>query len=197
MSHGPVELEAHVPERRDRAQVVLRMAIVAVLGLLHASMAWIILLFYVGLPIVAAISIQRHGPEAYPRSGGSTVVALLHWWTAFLAYGLFVNDRFPAGADDLASVRFEVSPSGAVDFNRALLRWLTSFPELLVVAALGCVAAVLWLVAAASVLLVQRVPGSVQRFLRFYASLQAHWLLYHASLVDSHPLLGSAHWQPH
>jgi hypothetical protein len=53
------------------------------------------------------------------------------------------------------------------------------------------------LIAAASVLLVQRVPDSVQRYLRFYVSLQARWLAYHASLVDAHPLLDSPRWQPH
>lgn len=192
-----VEFEANVPGRHDRAQVVLRLAIVAVLGLLHTSLPWIFLLFYVGLPIVAAVSIQRHGPEAYPRAGGSMVLGVLRWWTAFLAYLLFLSDRFPAGADDLAAMRFEVSPSAGVDVNRALLRWLTSLPEFIVVAVLGFLAAVFALIAAASVLLVQRVPDAVQRFLRFYVWLQARWLVYHASLVDAHPLLDSPNWQPH
>jgi hypothetical protein len=197
MSQGHVEFEANVPERRDRAQLVLRLALVAVLGLLQADLPWIILMFYLGLPIVAAVSIQRHGAEVYPRAGGAMVFGVLRWWTAFLAYMLFLSDRFPAVADDLTSIRFEVNPSGSVDFNRALLRWLASLPELIVLAGLTCGAVPLGVVAAASVLLTQRVPDWVQRYLRFYVSLQARWLVYHASLVDSHPLFDAPRWQPH
>jgi hypothetical protein len=167
MSQGHFEFEANAPVGRERAQVALRLAIVAMLGLLHTRLGWIFLLFYLGLPIIAAISRQRHGPETYPRAGGVMLIGALRWWTAFLAYLLFVSDRFPATARDLAAIRFEVSPSGAVDFNRALLRWLASLPEFLIIAVLGCLAGALAVIAAVSVLLTQRVPDVVQRFLRF------------------------------
>lgn len=188
MSMSDVEIEVTPPERWSRIQVLLRLAVVFMLAQLQTRAGWILAAFYWVLPIVAALSIQQDGPSEYPLQGGKRVLHVLHWWTALLAYLLCVTDRFPTSSADLSAVRFEVIPSEAPSFARALLRLLTSLPELLLVALLGWVACLLAVVAAASILLLERVPPPILRFSRFYLALQARWLVYHASLVETHPL---------
>jgi hypothetical protein len=190
-----ISFNVQAPTRYSRTQVLLRLAIVLLLGLLQTRVAWIFGAFYLGLPIVAALSIQNQGPAGYPRMGGRSVLRVLHWWNAFLAFLLFASDRFPASTVDLGDVHFEVKSPGDVDFTGAVSRLLTSLPEFLVILLLGWLAGLVAVVAGVSVLLVERVPRFVQRFLGFYLSLQARWLVYHASLVNSHPLLDATRWQ--
>jgi hypothetical protein len=190
-----ISFKVQTPTHYSRTQVLLRIAIVLLLGLLQTRVAWIFGAFYLGLPIVAALSIQNQGPSGYPQMGGQSVRRVLHWWNAFLAFLLFVSDRVPASSADLDDVHFEVKSPGDVDFTHAVLRLLTSLPEFLAILLLGWLAGLMAIVAGASVLLVERVPRFVQRFLGFYLNLQARWLVYHASLVSSHPLLDATRWQ--
>jgi hypothetical protein len=190
-----ISFNVQAPTRYSRTQVLLRLAIVLLLGLLQTRLAWIFGAFYLTLPIVAALAIQNQGPTGYPSTTGQPVLRVLHWWNAVLAFLLFVGDRLPASAADLADVQFEVKPAGDVDFTHAVLRLLTSLPEFLVILLLGWLAGLMAVVAGVAVLLVERVPRVVQRFLTYYVTLQARWLVYHASLVSSHPLLDATRWQ--
>jgi hypothetical protein len=184
-------------ERWSPAQVWLRLAVVFGLGLVHTSISWLFYGLYLGLPVAAAVCIQRDGVAEYPNRGGQTVLRILHIWNAVIAYLLFLTDRFPTDPSDLVEVRFEVNPAGQVSVAQALLRLLTSIPEFLVIALLGPVAALLGVVAGASVLFTGRVPALTLRFLRVYVALQARWSVYHCSLVDVHPLFHfSSEWQP-
>jgi hypothetical protein len=191
-----VSFDVNAPARYSRVQVLLRLGIVLLLGLLHTKVAWIFGAFYLGLPVIAALSIQSQGRADYPTRSGQAVLRVLHWWNASLAFLLFVTDRFPTSPSDLEDIRFEVRPSGDVDFSQAVLRLLTSLPEFLVIILLGWLAGLMAIVAGVAVLLVERAPGPVQRFVGFYVRLQARWLVYHASLVSAHPLIGFRRWQP-
>lgn len=191
-----IHFEVTPPERWSRIQVLLRLAVVFILAQLQMRAGWILVAFYWLLPVVAALSIQQQGAHDYPLQGGRRVHRVLHVWSAVLAYLLCVTDRFPTSAADLSSVRFEVIPGEDPTFARALLRLLTSLPELLVVVLLGWIASLLGVVSALSILLIERVPASILRLTTFYLALQARWLAYHASLVDTHPLFAAAGWQP-
>lgn len=197
METQKISFDVQAPEHWDRIQLLLRVAVVVALGLLHTSIAWIFFAFYVGLPIAAAIAIQRYGASDYPTRAGRTVLRVLSYWNAFFAYLLFVTDRFPATAQDLARVRLDVDAAGTTTFDQALFRLLTSVPAFVVIALLGWVAVPVSLLAGVSVLLTEKVPSFASRFLRFYVDLQARSLAYHASLVDQHPLTDpQRHWQP-
>lgn len=197
MSSSDVQFEVTSPERWSRIQVLLRVAVVFMLAQLETRAGWFLGAFYWLLPVVAALAIERQGAREYPLHAGERLHRLLHWWSAVVAYLLCVTDRFPTSPADLRSLRFEVIPSEDPSFGRALLRLLTSLPELLVVAFLGWVACLLAVVAAAGILLLERVPGPILRFSTFYLSLQTRWLVYHASLVETHPLLDGPRLQPH
>lgn len=196
MFNPDVSFEVQPPERYGRVQVALRVAILILLAVLRAPLVWIFAALYLLLPIVAALAIQGNGGRGYAPANGQGMHRVLHWWSAFLAFMSFANDRFPARSDDLAAVRFGVASTEPVDMGQALFRLVASIPEFLLVLLLGWVAGLLGIVAAVSVLLVERVPEAVQRFAVFYVSLQARWLAYHASLVSSHPLIDSKRWQP-
>jgi hypothetical protein len=196
MSTPEVQFDVTPPQRWNRIQVALRLAVVVTLSQLEARAGWILMAFYWLLPIIAALSIQRQGAHEYPLGAGKGVHRVLHWWSALLAYLLYVTDRFPTSPADLSSVHFEVTPSDDPSFARALLRLITSLPELLVVALLGWVACLLAVVSSASVLMLERVPAPIVRFSSFYLALQARWLVYHASLVETHPLIDTPRWQP-
>lgn len=195
MTPHAVQFEVVEPPRWARIQILLRLAVLALLAVLNTRMAWICGAFYWGLPVIAAISIQRDGARAYPEKNGRSVLRVLHWWNAFVAYMLLVSDRFPASSTELAQVRFDVRPSGAVDFTHALLRIVTSLPEFLAVLLLGWLASFVAVIGAVCVLFSERVPTVLLRFLGYYTALQARWLAYHAALVDTHPLLETPSWQ--
>lgn len=197
MNTRDVEVEVAAPARWARVQLLMRLALLALLSLLSARAGWVLALVYWALPIIAAVSIQRVGARHYPGQNGRSVRRWLHWWTAIAAYMLFATDRFPASSEDVAAVRFTVSPSGQVDFLHALLRLFTSLPELVVVLALAVPASLLAVVAAAFVLFTERVPRPVLRYQRYYIALQGRWLAYHASLVDAHPLSVVRTYQAH
>jgi hypothetical protein len=57
---------------------------------------------------------------------------------------------------------------------------------------LSIAATLLWIVAALSILLAQRVPEAIHRFLALVLAYQFRLVAYHLSLVDAYPALGEA-----
>jgi hypothetical protein len=196
MLNPDVSFEVQPPARYSRVHVPLRVAIVLLLALLQTRLAWIFATLYVLLPILAALSIQKHGGAGYDTSSRQGMQRALHWWSAFLAFLFFVTDRFPAAREDLAGVRLDVGPGEPVLVRGALLRLVTSVPEFLVLLVLGWGAGALAGIAAVCVLVAESVPEPIRRFLTFYVSLQARFLAHHAALVSAHPLWDWRRWQP-
>lgn len=191
MDSYPVVFDVVRPERWDRMQVLLRLAILLLLGFVHASLGWLFCGFYLILPIVAAVLVSQRGPDGYLRDSGGSMVRVLRGWNALIAYMSFLIDRFPTDDETLArAIRFDVTPTGSPTVGRALLRLLTSLPELLVVAVLAWIGGFVWVIAALAVLIQQRVPDFAWRYANFWVGLQARLLAYHASLTDSYPPLG-------
>jgi hypothetical protein len=71
----------------------------------------------------------------------------------------------------------------------ALTRLVTSLPALLVLALLSVVAGLLWIVAAVTVLVRERVPAGIARFIAIVLRYQFRLVAYHLSLVDRYPSL--------
>jgi hypothetical protein len=109
----------------------------------------------------------------------------LGWVVAVIAYLALLSDRLP-GRDE-PGVRFEVQRSGSPTVGSALLRILYAIPSLIVLALLVLVGSIVWLVAAVLVLLNERYPESVWRFLCGIVRWQANVLAYLASLTDRYP----------
>lgn len=195
MSDPSISFDVQAPARYSRMQVLLRLALVCLLALLQARLTWILAVSYLLLPVLAAVSIQNHDGAGYAEESRSSLLRVLHWWSAFVAFLFFVSDRFPGSSRDLASVRLEVAPGEPIVATQALLRLVTSLPDFVAVLLLGWVASVLAVIAAACVLVAERVPEFIRRFASFYVSLQARFLAHHAGLTGVHPLLDARRLQ--
>jgi hypothetical protein len=187
MDAHPVVFEVERPERWSRVQLLVRLVIFVALGFVNAPLIWLFGVLYLTLPLIAALYISQRGTEGYLAGPGANVLRALRWWNACIAYLVLLTDRFPTSDEDLAPVRLEVTVAGAPSVGSALVRLVTSLPELLVVAILWWIGSIVWLIAAATVLICECVPDFAWRYQRFVVGLQARMLVYHASLAERYP----------
>lgn len=193
METHPVTIALEPPERWARAHVLVRIGIVVVLALLGAPLGWLYGVFFVLLPVIAALVISEQGAVGYLMRIGPRIALGLRWWNALLAYLFFLTDRFPlprAPGGPLEAVQFRLVISGSPSVRTALLRWLTSLLEFILLGLLAWVLGLVLLVAAVCVLVRRSVPGFALRYSRFVLNYQAKLLAYHASLVEVHALPG-------
>jgi len=158
---------------------------VLVLSIL-AAFAWLALLVYLAVPVLAATHVSRDGPEEYIRSSHRRLLRYLHWIVAFDAYVTLLADRFPCWPPPV-TVRYEVAPSGRPTVTSALLRLLYSIPSGAVLALLGVAAVFTWIPGAAFILLRGRYPEALYRFHLGVVRWGARLLAYHASITDRYP----------
>jgi hypothetical protein len=169
------------PPAFRRAHVVLRLVLLFLLSWIAHPLG----LLWLGLPVVAAILVSQKGGQRYLDESGPTVTRVLGWIVAVVAYLALLTDDFPGGGRP--TVRFELERSGSPTVGSALLRILYVIPSLIVLAILGFVGAIVWLVAVVLVLVSERYPESLWGFLRGLVRWYARLLAYLASLVDEYP----------
>jgi hypothetical protein len=181
----PVQVEVASPPTYDRVQVALRVVISLALGWVGVSAGWVGLALFLALPVIAAIAVSTRGPQAYLDDTAPRVWRVATWLLALSAYMLLLTDRFPAG--EPTGVQVMLRPDGHPTTGSALLRLITSIPSGVVLAVLGFVSSVLFVIGAVIILIEQRVPAAILGFQRGVLRWQARLLAYHASLVDEYP----------
>jgi len=181
----PVQIDAASPLRFDRVQLALRLVIAIALGWVGISAGWLGCALFLALPVIAAVVISTRGAQAYLDDAGPRVWRIVTWLLAFSAYMLILTDRFPTG--EPTGVQVQIRPDGHPTTSSALLRLIMSLPSGLVLALLGIVSSVLFVVAAVMVLIEERVPAGILGFQRGVLRWQARLAGYHASLVDEYP----------
>ena len=177
----PVTFDVERPPVFQRAHVLLRVALLVVLGWIGHPLG----LLWLGVPVVAAVLVAQKGGQRYVDEDGATVTRVLGWILALLAYLALVTDRLPSRTEQ--PVRFHVEPSSSPTVGSALLRIVYAIPSVVVLAMLAFVGAVAWVVAAVFVLVDERYPDSLWRFLLGLVRWEARLLAYLASLVDRYP----------
>ena len=177
----PVSLDLDRPVTFDRAHVVLRVALLIIIGWIAHPIG----LLWLGLPVVAAILISQSSGQRYLDDQGPTATRVLAWIVAAVAYLALLTDRLPGRGEE--PVRFQVERSGSPTVGSALLRILSAIPSIIVLALLVFVAAIVWVIAAVLVLVDGRYPDSLWRFLLGIVRWEACLLAYLASLVDRYP----------
>lgn len=182
MDAYPVVFDVQRPDRFERAQVVLRLIVLALASIVGGGLFWIV---YLVFPLAAAVVSSQKGGERYLAEDGPRATKALRWVVAVIAYLTILTDRFPAGGEE--PVRLEVRLSGTPTPGSAVLRILYAVPSALVLAVLGAFAGVAWLVAAGWVLAKETYPEPLWRFLRGVVRWQARLLAYLASLVEPYP----------
>lgn len=181
----PVQVEVVSPPTYDRVQVALRVVISLALGWIGMSAGWMGCALFLALPVIAAVVISTRGPQVYLDATAPRVWRVATWLLALSAYMLLLTDRFPAG--EPTGVQIAMQPDGRPTTGSALLRLITSIPSGVVLAVLGFVSSVLFVVGAVVILIEQRVPSGILGFQRGVLRWQARLLAYHASLVDEYP----------
>jgi hypothetical protein len=176
-----VTFDVERPPVFQRAHIFLRVALLVVIGWIGHPLG----LLWLGLPVVAAILVSKKGGQRYLDEDGPTVTRALNWILDLVAYLALLTDELP-GRDE-HSVRFEVDRSGSPTVSSVLLRILYAIPNLIVLAVLTFVGAIVWVIAVVCVLVNENYPDSLWRFLLGLVGWEACLLAYLASLVDRYP----------
>lgn len=184
MSPNPVRFELERPLKMSRPHVFLRIVILVLLSWVVGGGGWLGLV-YVGFPAAAAILIARKNGERYLGEDGERVAGWVGFTVALLAYVALLTDELPGGGR--GTVRVEIDRSGAPTVGSALLRILKAIPSALALALLGLVSAVVWLIAAISILANEHYPESLWNFQSGIVRWEARLLAYLASLVERYP----------
>lgn len=186
MTDYPVHYYVSHPNRFTRVQLLARVVAFCALGVVGVSFGTIFAFAYLALPVVAAIRLGSLNPEAYRSTDGPHIVRALRWFAAVCAWAGLVSDRIPSEApDDIVQVRFDSharpTPSSAI------WRVISGLPSALALAVLGCIGSLVWLWAALSVAITERVGQMAFRYLAGVQRWSIRLLAYQASLVDEYP----------
>jgi hypothetical protein len=177
----PVTFDLDRPPVFRRAHVALRVVLLVVVSWIGHPFG----LLWLGLPVIAAIFIAQKDGRRYLDEDGPKLIGVLGWIVSVLAYLALLTDRLPGGGSQ--PVRFQVERSGSPTVRSALLRILYALPSLIVLAILGFVGAIVWVIAVVLILINERYPESFWRFLLALVRWEAWLLAYLASLVDRYP----------
>ena len=178
----PAVFDVGYQERFDRVQVVMRVVILLLIAIIGIPI-WLIL--YLGLPVLAALMVSQKDGTRYLAEDATRATRWLRWIMAATAYLWILTDRIPGSGEE--AVRFEVEPSGNPTPGSALLRIITAIPSAIVLAVLGFVSAIVWVVAAIWVLVGETYPEALFAFQRGVLRWLARLLAYVASLVEPYP----------
>jgi hypothetical protein len=176
-----IQLDVERPTSYQPVQLAVRLLIMVMLAAVGAPLGWLFHALYLVLPLVAAFAGPAFG-ERYPQELGRPLVGALRWLLALYAYLGLLTDRLPVDEERLG-IRFDVACSGTPSIGGALMRWVTSFPALIVIWVLGIVSTVLWLFAAVAIVARGQVPAAIYEFQRSLLRRVAYFLAHHASLV--------------
>ncbi len=198
MTAHPVRFDVPASEPRERIHVLIRLALLAAVGVLGCSSIYWVL--YLTVPVCAALLIAQHGAPRYLAEDAPHLVRTIRWVASAYAYAWLLTDRWPpAGAPDAWPVVCEIHASGSPTAGSALLRLAYSAPAVILLALLSMAARVLWVFGAVTILVARRLPPAIADFLTSTLRFQFRLLAYHLSLVERYPSLdpslaaGTAH----
>jgi hypothetical protein len=187
MTTYPVRFSVPRPARFTRVQLVVRIVLFSILGLLGLSQGVVFLAAYLALPAFAALRLSANrDPARYLAEDGARVLGVLRWFMAINAYFGLASDALPMRSPQ-ETVRLDAELAARPDARSALWRIITGIPSALVLAVLGCIAGFVWLIAAVFVLVHQRYPDWAFAYLEGMQRWAARLLAYQASLVDEYP----------
>jgi hypothetical protein len=185
-SEYPVHYHVAQPARFTRLQLLVRVLAFLVLGIVGLSFGGAFFLAYVALPAFASIRLGAHDADAYLREDGPRIANVLHWFAAICAWMGLITDRLPAHSPE-ETVELEIVRSSHPTTGKALWRLLTGLPSAIALGVLGFIGTFVWLWAALSILVHERVGKGTFDFLVGLQRWALRLLAYQASLVDDYP----------
>jgi hypothetical protein len=181
----PATFDMAPPGRMQRPHVAIRILVIIVLGFI-LSIASFLGIFYLGIPILAAILVSQKGAERFFQEDAPRFVRWGRYLVAAFAYMLFVTDRLP-NEDPEQTIDLQVTPQGEPTVGSALLRIIYVIPHGIVLGIIGIAYVVVVPVAAISILINESVPEWAFNFTRGYLRWETRVLAYYASLTEEYP----------
>ena len=184
----PVRYSVKQPERFTRLQLLIRVVAFIALGALGLSFGSLFAFAYLALPVYAASRLAaRDDARAYLDQDGPRVVLALRWFAALCAWAGLITETVPARQPDEA-VHLQVENTAVRPTSvSAILRALVGLPSALILMLLYCVGALVWLWAALSILVTERIGRGAFDYLVGLQRWTVRLLAYQASLVDEYP----------
>jgi hypothetical protein len=185
MRGHPVHLYIERGARPRRIHVVLRLVLMAALG--FVGFRHVYGLIYLAVPALVSLALLHRGAGRYMAEDAPRIARAMRWVASALAYLSLLTDAPPTV--EPGPVELTIEPGGAPTATSALLRLITSLPAVVLVALLGIVASLCWVVGAICILVAQRLPAALASFLTLTLRTEMRLLAYHLSLVDAYPSL--------
>lgn len=183
----PVHYFVTRPERFSRLQLAMRFIAFLALGALGLSFGALFLFAYLALPVIAVSRLAAgRSARTYVGEDGTKILAVLRWVAAISAWASLVADRLPARSPD-ETVSLTLERAATPSSSSAAWRVITGIPSAIVLALLGFIGVLVWLWAALSVLVTERVGRRSFKFLVGLQRWSLRLLMYQASLVDEYP----------
>jgi hypothetical protein len=179
-----VTFDVERPARFSRGAVPLR-ALILFVFFIPGSINWVASLFY--LPITTAVLVHQKGSERFLAEDHERLTVLIGWIVGIYSYFAFLTDRFALDARESSDIHFGVEPSGTPTTRSALLRIVTSLPNVIVFGVFGIAALGVWLIAGFLIFVTGNYPRSLYAYQRGINRWQARLFTYHTSLVDNYP----------
>jgi len=159
-----------------------------VLGALGVSFGAAFALGFLALPVFAAVRLSSPGAaeHSYVAEDGPRVIAVLRWLAALSAWAGLIAEHVPRRTPE-ETLHIDIDATAHPTPGSALLRLLTGLPSALVLAFLCWVGMVVWLWAALTILVTERVGPGAFHYLVGLQRWSIRLLAYQASLVDEYP----------
>jgi hypothetical protein len=140
------------------------------------------------LPAYAAsrLATRDVDPAVYASDDGPRVVKFLRWFAAISAWTGLVAEHLPKNAPE-ETIRLDVTGPANLSPTAALLRVFTGIPSAIVLAILCWFGVLVWMWAAITILIGERVGPHAFRYLVGLQRWSIRLLVYQASLVDEYP----------
>lgn len=186
----PVHYSVEHPAHFSRTGLLARAVAFLALGLVGLSFGAIFGFAFLVLPVIAASRISGGDAQAYRREDGPRILAALRWLAAISAWAGLTAERLPGRSPD-EIVKLELGLEGGslrpAASGSPIWRVITGIPSAFVLAFLGWVGMFVWLWAALSILVSERVGRGAFDYLVGLQRWSIRLLAYQASLVDEYP----------
>jgi hypothetical protein len=185
----PVRFSVEHPLRFSRINLLVRAVAFAALGVFGLSFGAVFMFAYLLLPVIATLRLSgTDDPGAYLRQDGPRVLAGLRWFAALSAWAGLTAERFPTSDPaETVTLELEALPHRTSARSAPIWRVVTGIPSALVLAFLSWIGAFVWLWAALSILISERVGTGAFNYLAGLQRWTLRLLAYQASLVDEYP----------
>lgn len=180
-----VHYQVEPPGTFTRLQLVARVLAFAALGIVGVSFGMVFFFAYLALPVYAATRLSASS-QRYVEDDGPRVLAALRWFAAVSAWAGLTVEHLP-GRSPSEHVTLAVEGAPRPTPTGALWRVITGIPSALVLALLGWIGVFVWLWAALSILVSERISPRAHAYLVGLQRWSVRLLTYQASLVDEYP----------